>query len=564
VSRKIINVGSAPLAGDGEQLRDALIKVNDNFEEIYVAVENIVIPDVSELATEQYVDDAISAIVIPDVSNFITAADIPTDFKGSVFADDSTLLVDAVNASIPYSVLSGAPTALSSFANDLDYAAIVGTTIQNNGLPVNTTLTGDLLAQSNSIVNANLVGATGDFKGSIFADDSGVLVDGISGTIPGTLTGSWNSPGNSFNITGEGLSVSTQNTALAISNNGLNFANSLNDETTSISISSSNVSLSTTGIVGITGVSLSVSTENTALTISNNGLNFANSLNDESTAISISSGNINLSTTGGISVAAPGGITIASGPIAAAVNGTTTLSNADNVSWAVNGDFSVAANNININSGGIFANTFTGDVRGSVFADDSTLLVDGVNGKIVGEIDTLAGSIINLDSANFVVENIFAGNQFGVNIGAGGFNNLVVLEGEVRIQNVPLKVNSNGLTFPDNTIQTTAYQITKEITHSTDTLVVGSNFGDGSNISITNNHQTEKVLITNNLADNGRATLPNVSVYGKIVILVTSSVSGTFVDTNIWNGDTTSTFVANTSDTVGVFISLGAAGWKLI
>jgi hypothetical protein len=264
-------------------------------------------------------------------------------------------------STVTWNDVTNKPTGVSAFQNDVGYITTADIT--------DGTLTVD-------------VNNTGDLVGSVFADDSTLLVDGVSGTVPGTLTGSWNSPGNSFAIIGNGLNVSTQNTALAISNNGLNFANSLNDETTSISISSSNVSLSTTGIVGITGVSLSVSTENTALTISNNGLNFANSLNDESTDISISSGNVNLSTTGGISVAAPGAVTIASGPIAAAVNGTTTLSNADNVSWAVNGDFSVAANNININSGGIFANTFTGDVRGSVFADDSTLIIDGVNGEI--------------------------------------------------------------------------------------------------------------------------------------------------------------------------------------
>jgi hypothetical protein len=54
MSRKIINVGSAPLAGDGEQLRDAFVKVNDNFEEVYVAVENINIPtDISQLTDNQ-------------------------------------------------------------------------------------------------------------------------------------------------------------------------------------------------------------------------------------------------------------------------------------------------------------------------------------------------------------------------------------------------------------------------------------------------------------------------------------------------------------------------------
>jgi len=90
------------------------------------------------------------------------------------------------------------------------------------------------------------------------------------------------------------------------------------------------------------------------------------------------------------------------------------------------------------------------DFKGSVFADDSTLLVDAVSGKIVGEVDTLVGSIVNLESVNFGVENISARNQFGVNIGAGGFNNLVVLENEVRIQNVPFNVGSNDIILTSN------------------------------------------------------------------------------------------------------------------
>ena len=82
--------------------------------------------------------------------------------------------------------------------------------------------------------------------------------------------------------------------------------------------------------------------------------------------------------------------------------------------------------------------------KGSVFADDSTTLVDAVDGKIVGEIETLNGSITNLISSNFDVENISALGVAGVNIGAGGFNNLVVLQNEVRIQNVPL-IASTGI-----------------------------------------------------------------------------------------------------------------------
>ena len=105
------------------------------------------------------------------------------DVKGSIFGDDSTVLVDAVNNSIPYGVLDGAPTALSQFSNDLDYAAIIGTQLTIQGLPVDTLMTGTLDAQGNNIVDANLVNATGDLQGdvvgSVFADDSSKMVDAV-------------------------------------------------------------------------------------------------------------------------------------------------------------------------------------------------------------------------------------------------------------------------------------------------------------------------------------------------------------------------------------------------
>ncbi len=120
----------------------------------------------------------------PITQNINAQAGITGDLKGSVVADDSTILVDAVNGSIPYAVLSGAPTALSDFSNDLDYAGIVGTTIQTNGLPVNTYLAGALDAQGNDVEDANLVNATGnltgDVVGSVFADDSAVMVDAVN------------------------------------------------------------------------------------------------------------------------------------------------------------------------------------------------------------------------------------------------------------------------------------------------------------------------------------------------------------------------------------------------
>ena len=81
---------------------------------------------------------------------------INTDLKGSVFADDSTLLVDGVSGTIPYGVLSGAPTNVSQFTNDSNYVASGAniTEFTNNA----------------GYVTASEIGATYNFR--IGADDS--------------------------------------------------------------------------------------------------------------------------------------------------------------------------------------------------------------------------------------------------------------------------------------------------------------------------------------------------------------------------------------------------------
>lgn len=71
MAQQVINVGTGYNTGSGDPLRDALIKVNENFTEIYAKVASL--------------EDG----------------SIVTDIKGNVFSDDSTLLVDAVNGTIP-------------------------------------------------------------------------------------------------------------------------------------------------------------------------------------------------------------------------------------------------------------------------------------------------------------------------------------------------------------------------------------------------------------------------------------------------------------------------------
>jgi hypothetical protein len=80
------------------------------------------------------------------------------DLKGSVFADDSSILVDAVSGIIPAAVVVGTFT-----------GSVIGNVTGN--------VTGDTTGYH-----------TGDVTGSVFADDSTLLVDGVDGKIVGPIS----------------------------------------------------------------------------------------------------------------------------------------------------------------------------------------------------------------------------------------------------------------------------------------------------------------------------------------------------------------------------------------
>ena len=86
---QVINIGTSANKGDGEPLRTAFDKINDNFSELSLKVTNLETGGVT-----------------------VTTGDI----KGSVFGDDSTLLVDGVNSTIPSANLSGALPAIDGSA----------------------------------------------------------------------------------------------------------------------------------------------------------------------------------------------------------------------------------------------------------------------------------------------------------------------------------------------------------------------------------------------------------------------------------------------------------------
>jgi hypothetical protein len=86
MAQQTINIGSNVNSGGGDAIRTAFKKINDNFTELY--------GDITSLEDGHIV----------------------TDVQGSVYADDSTLLVDGANGSIPASVLTGALPAIDGSA----------------------------------------------------------------------------------------------------------------------------------------------------------------------------------------------------------------------------------------------------------------------------------------------------------------------------------------------------------------------------------------------------------------------------------------------------------------
>jgi len=114
-----------------------------------------------------------AGIVVSSATGAVTVSfNNRTDIVGSVFADDSTMLVDGTNGRIVGPV----------FAN------VTGDVTGN----VTGTLTGNSLGTHTGAVVGNVTGnvtgfLTGDSKGSIFGDDSSLLVNGTDSKIVGPI-----------------------------------------------------------------------------------------------------------------------------------------------------------------------------------------------------------------------------------------------------------------------------------------------------------------------------------------------------------------------------------------
>ena len=143
-------------------------------------------------------------------SGTITATNFVGDYKGSIVGDDSSILVDAVNSKITGVVDTSSVTAtsiagtltgtvngtLNGSVNGTLTGDITGSVFADDSTAMvdaqNKRFTGDLTGNVTGNVTGDLTGnvtgtLAGEMSGSVFADDSILLVDGINGKIVGDI-----------------------------------------------------------------------------------------------------------------------------------------------------------------------------------------------------------------------------------------------------------------------------------------------------------------------------------------------------------------------------------------
>jgi hypothetical protein len=449
MAQKIINIGTSANKGDGDPLRLAFGKINDNFTELYTGspivpqdLRGSVFGDDSTLLVDG-VNSSIPKANIEDSTNWdtafgwgnhstagyltsytVTESDVTThqaalsitesqitdlahyddtalatrvttlenagyqvagalhdgDIEGSVFGDDSTLLVDAVNNVIPSSVVSGTE------ATNWNTAYSWGDHTAGGYAPQTTTYTKTEVDSAISAVNT----LDGDFTGSVFGDDSTVLVDGINNKIVGAVETSSLRTSESVIVLGNnaqsngGQSLSIGNTAISDSY-GVAIGVQTQAATYDINvgafsgknhITTDNGYRVAVGAFAQQNANPGDETGTGAIAIgtlagdANQGANavaigrYAGRNNQAAKSIVINATDSNLENTTADSLVIK--------PIRSAV-GTTML-----MYDATTGEVTHTASPV-----------ITGDITGSVFADDSTLLVDGVGGTIAGPISSI-------------------------------------------------------------------------------------------------------------------------------------------------------------------------------
>jgi hypothetical protein len=451
---------------------------NNYFVKVNSAANGLEFRPLSDLGTIDIDTINVDSAIVPSVSgvgNIGTETNkfneiVGTTLKGNLVSYNEEIVFDATTGKVSYASLQGAPQFLSEFTDDVGYLQ-----------------TADLNTQIAGLFDEGIPFES-DIKGSVFGDDSTVIVDGVAGKIrgdteftgAGSITGASNivisatttidlgntkATGDIYPDTADTRSVGTTTnpfgeghfnsmTSQTVVTNTLNYGTGLGiaemTAATDLEITAGNrVKINGNVPFRISEVS---STNLPAIAAENGDLIYNSTTNK---VIMYQNGtwkdvNGNVEATAGTSnfndVVIAGDLTITGdtteiettntaitdnvivlnkGETAAGVTlgtsgievergteanktfvwdeatdkwtlGTETLIAATfegNVTGSITGDTAgthtgPVVGDLTGNAAGAHTGTFDGDMTGSVYADDSGILVDGVNAKIVGNVDT--------------------------------------------------------------------------------------------------------------------------------------------------------------------------------
>ena len=437
MARQLINIGTSPNRGDGDPLRSAFDKINDNFAELYArdfsagadpdtgsssAVGASLVPDADgqyDIGTstnrfaDVYVKDFIylnGARLEVDTSGSLRVnGGLPTerqDVIGDIFGQDSTKTFDS-DTNTFYGKFVGDLTG-SVFADDstLAYDAVNNEFFGNFTGPLLGNITGNVLGDITgdvtssgtssftgtvdfsgaSITGLVISSTTGDITGSVFADDSTLLVDGVNGKITGEVTGTI----SSINW------MTASDSYLTISNGGstgpgpIQIVASANLDLTTGNNSDINMSPHGSGRVKVGSGGLGIVEAATFIGHADQTMYLS------SIAGPTESTHITLNSTSGVATTMYGAV-----------------------------DF-VSGGSVDFTGSTVTGLNVTGDITGSIFADDSTLLVDGVNGTIpaanlTGALPAIDGSALTGLPAGYADSDV----DTHLNTGSAGSNEVL-------------------------------------------------------------------------------------------------------------------------------------------
>ena len=490
-------------------------------------------------SVSEFTNDA-GYVTISEVDEYLNNNLTISDFRGSVFADDSTLLVDGVAGRInPATIfgefggeVSGPSFRTPTLINETDLLITTdgafltqsidiqpgGTTSFVNIISPNIQFLGEIVNRLQLEEGVDVKnGITGDVTGSVYYDDSTQIIDAVSGKII--------SPTVSGNTT---------------------FENSVTvDENLIIS-----------GNLTVNGTTTSVETENTTIKdniiVLNQGENAAGVTNITA-GLEIDRGtdsNVLFVYDDSIDKWSFGTETVVAAIVEAELTGNVTGDVIGNLTGNVIGD--VTGNVIGNVDGDV-----DGDVNGSIFADDSTLLVDGVNATVPG---TLTGSWTNLGNTFNITGDGLAlttpSSSFAATDSALAYS-LVFSGGSLSYAITNLGI-SMAFSDSDDSLSVSLGNNGINFTHAASGGVSALTINDGNlNSNLTGNisFTSDDFVITNSgtvnwsVGTNFLVTAPNVSIDADGVNAnITGNIDNTILD--IGTTDATAINIGNPSSAI--------------